>query len=90
MSAAMAYQARPGDRVTVNGSEVVTVAAVTRRDSSWVSNGVVYFRATDGPTYGVDRYHPLEPRPCEHDNGLEEIEGVEVCEMCGVTVEPHA
>jgi len=59
MSTIFAYQAVPGDRVNV-GNSTVTVAEVTRRDSEWVSNGVVYFRATDGHLYGVDRYHPIE------------------------------
>lgn len=27
---------------------------------------------------------------CQHDNGVEDVEGVEVCEMCGETVEAHA
>lgn len=27
---------------------------------------------------------------CEHDNGVEVIEDVEVCDMFGETVEPHA
>lgn len=54
-----AFQATPGDRVNV-GNGWVTVAEVTRRDSEWVTNGVVYFIATDGHKYGVDRYHEIE------------------------------
>lgn len=26
---------------------------------------------------------------CEHDNGTEEVEGVDVCEMCGETMEDY-
>lgn len=26
---------------------------------------------------------------CEHDNGTEQVDGVEVCEMCGETVEDY-
>jgi hypothetical protein len=43
-----------GDRIVVNGSEVVTVREVTRRDSANVANGVVRFTATNGNRYGLD------------------------------------
>lgn len=56
MATIFAYELTTGDRITVNGSELVTVAHVTRRDSASVTNGVVYFKATNGRTFGVDRY----------------------------------
>lgn len=48
-----AYDLANGMSIIVNGDEVVTVAEVTRRDSRWISNGVVYFTATNGRRYGL-------------------------------------
>ncbi|AWY04901.2 hypothetical protein PBI_FLOOF_66 [Microbacterium phage Floof] len=45
----------PGMTIIVNGSQPVTVAEITRLDSSWVSNGVVHFMATNGVQYGLKR-----------------------------------
>jgi hypothetical protein len=50
-----AYDLAAGMTILVNGSEAVTVAEVTRRDSRWVSNGVVVFTATNGHRYGLGR-----------------------------------
>lgn len=66
MSTIFAHKAEPGDRVNV-GNEWVTVLEVTRRDSEWITNGVVYFRATNGHKYGVDRYHTVERAESEED-----------------------
>lgn len=55
----IARELQPGDELTVNGSERVTVAEVTRRDSRWISNGVVHFIATNGHKYGLDALERL-------------------------------
>ncbi|WP_336628420.1 MULTISPECIES: hypothetical protein [unclassified Microbacterium] len=55
----LAYDLATGMTIYVNGSEAVTVAEVTRRDSRWVANGVVYFTATNGHRYGLGRLEAL-------------------------------
>lgn len=50
-----AHQLAPGHSFDVHPGDRVTVAEVTRRDSRWVSNGIVMFTATNGHRYGIDR-----------------------------------
>lgn len=54
-----AYQMEAGMSILVNGSEAVTVAKIDRNDSSAIVNGVVYFTATNGRKYGLNRYDDL-------------------------------
>lgn len=64
-----AHQAEPGDRVNV-GNGWVVVEEVAQRDSEWIANGAVQFRATDSHTYRVDRYHDVERVESEEDYAL--------------------
>ena len=54
-----AYRIQPGDTLNMLAGPV-TVETVTRRDDAWVSNGVVYFTATDGTRWGLDRNLTVE------------------------------
>lgn len=49
-----ARELQEGQTITLTGVGRVTVDKITRRDPSWVSNGVVYFTAASGDRYGVD------------------------------------
>lgn len=55
MPTTFAKDLEPTMHIYVNGSEAVTVAEVTRRDSRWIANGVVHFLATNGRKYGLPR-----------------------------------
>lgn len=50
-----AYELAEGDTLEIHPRDWVTVLTVDRRDNAWVSNGVVFFRATNGHRYGLDR-----------------------------------
>lgn len=54
-TATFAFDLTPGMTILINGSEAVTVAEVTRRDSRWITNGVVHFTGTNGHRYGLNR-----------------------------------
>lgn len=58
-----AHELTEGMTIYVNGSEVVTVQEVTRRDSEFISNGVVRFTATNGFRYGLNRLDILRFPP---------------------------
>lgn len=53
-----AHELTEGMTIYVNGSEVVT-----RRDSEFISNGVVRFTATNGFRYGLNRLDILRFPP---------------------------
>lgn len=50
-----AHELTPGDTVEIHPRDWVTVDTVERRDSQWISNGIVIFSATNGHRYGLDR-----------------------------------
>lgn len=55
MSQKFAHELAEGDTLEIHPRDWVTVRTVDRRDSPWVSNGVVFFTATNGHRYGLDR-----------------------------------
>lgn len=57
-----ARELAPGDVVTVNGSQRVTVATIDHLDARWVSNGVVHFTSTAGHRYGFKSLDLVEVR----------------------------
>ncbi|AWY05830.1 hypothetical protein SEA_PIONEER3_2 [Microbacterium phage Pioneer3] len=92
--------------VNVTPGEVADALAATedvtlvREDGTLTPAGALY--VADVRRYGHDdceecyavacdaQYAADPSNRCQHDNGVEDVEGVEVCDMCGETVEPHA
>lgn len=58
-----AHELIGGDTLEIHPRDMVTVRTVDRRDSPWVSNGVVFFTATNGNRYGLDRNKLVEIGP---------------------------
>lgn len=48
----LAYELQVGDTIRISAG-IVTIADIYRRDNEWISNGVVFFVATDGCRYGL-------------------------------------
>lgn len=55
---APAHALRPGDATYVNGSQLITVAAVEDMGTH-VANPLVYLTDTDGRLYGIPRYREV-------------------------------